>query len=148
VAGASTYLRPRCPGDEDVVGPSPEDDLEPDPWPGPADRGAAPGVPAGATPRWPGTQPDPPHPLTARAFGFPRAIAHGMWTHARVLAALEGRLAARHTVRVQFRKPVLLPSTVELRAGRAENGWDFAVTGRDGAREHLLGTVREPDGTA
>ncbi len=31
-------------------------------------------------------------PVAARAFGFPRAIAHGMWTHARVLAALEGRL--------------------------------------------------------
>ena len=27
------------------------------------------------------------HPLTARLFGFPRAIAHGMWTVARCLAA-------------------------------------------------------------
>ena len=32
------------------------------------------------------------YPLTARAFGFPRAIAHGMWLKARTLAALEGRL--------------------------------------------------------
>lgn len=83
-------------------------------------------------------------PVAAKAFGFPRAIAHGMWTHARVLGALEGRLPPRHTVQVQFRKPVLLPSTVELRAQAREGGWDFAVTGRDGGREHLLGTVREP----
>ena len=32
------------------------------------------------------------YPLTARLFGFRRAIAHGMWTKARCLAALEGRL--------------------------------------------------------
>ena len=32
------------------------------------------------------------HPLTAKLFGFPTAIAHGMWTKARCLAALEGRL--------------------------------------------------------
>ena len=35
------------------------------------------------------------HPLTARAFGFPRPIAHGMWTKARCLAPLEGRLPGR-----------------------------------------------------
>lgn len=29
------------------------------------------------------------HPLTARPFGFRRAIAHGMWTKARCLAALD-----------------------------------------------------------
>ena len=32
------------------------------------------------------------HALTAKAFGFPRAIAHGMWTKARCLAALEPSL--------------------------------------------------------
>lgn len=31
------------------------------------------------------------HPLTARLFGFPRAIAHGMWTVARCLAEADGR---------------------------------------------------------
>ena len=33
------------------------------------------------------------HPLSARLFGFPTAIAHGMWTKARCLAALEPRAA-------------------------------------------------------
>lgn len=52
--------------------------------------------------------------LTAKALGFPRAIAHGMFTYARVLAAL-GRVATGPgTSHVWFAKPVLLPSTVEL----------------------------------
>jgi len=81
------------------------------------------------------------HPLAARALGFPRTIVHGMWTHARVLAALQGRLPVRHAVAVSFRKPVLLPSTVAFRARRTAEGYRFAVTGRDGERNHLVGSV-------
>jgi len=69
------------------------------------------------------------HPLTARAFGFPRAIAHGMWTKARCLAAL--RLPDALTADVRFKKPVLLPSTVTF--GEADGR--FAVHG------HLEGTL-------
>lgn len=54
------------------------------------------------------------HPLTARAMGFPRAIAHGMWTAARSLAALGPGVTGPGTSHVWFAKPVLLPSTVEL----------------------------------
>ena len=54
------------------------------------------------------------HALTAKAMGFPRAIAHGMWTAARTLAVLGPRTAERCTSHVWFAKPVLLPSTVEL----------------------------------
>ena len=32
------------------------------------------------------------YPLTAKALGFPRQIAHGMWSKARCIAALENRL--------------------------------------------------------
>ncbi|MGB3763072.1 MAG: MaoC/PaaZ C-terminal domain-containing protein [Ornithinimicrobium sp.] len=83
--------------------------------------------------------------LAAKAFGFPRAIAHGMWTHARALGALEGRLGPRHTVRVEFRKPILLPSTVALRLRRSDVGYAFAVTDRAGEREHMIGTVSQSD---
>ena len=64
------------------------------------------------------------HPLTARAFGFPRPIAHGMWTMARCLAQLEGRLPDAFTVSVSFRRPVPLPGTgpVRGRGARRENG--------------------------
>jgi len=81
------------------------------------------------------------HPLAAKAFGFPRTIVHGMWTHARALAALDGRLPDAYTATVAFRKPVLLPSTVTFGARPAGGGWEFAVTGRDGERVHLTGRV-------
>jgi acyl dehydratase len=75
--------------------------------------------------------------LPARAFGFPRAIAHGMWTHARALAAVEPRLAGAFVVDAQFVKPILLPSTVVLRGGLAGGSGDLVVTSRDASRTHL-----------
>ncbi|MEU6687604.1 MaoC/PaaZ C-terminal domain-containing protein [Streptomyces sp. NPDC046832] len=60
------------------------------------------------------------HPLTARLFGFPRAVAHGMWTVARCLAAHGVPQNCR--LRAEFRAPVLLPGTVTYaaREGRFE----------------------------
>ncbi|MCV2490614.1 MaoC/PaaZ C-terminal domain-containing protein [Geodermatophilus sp. YIM 151500] len=80
--------------------------------------------------------------LTAKAFGFKRAIAHGMWVAARALAALEGRLPAAASVDVAFRKPLFLPSTVTLATAEVGGGWDLAVRNADTGAEHLLGTVR------
>ncbi|GAB3591824.1 MaoC/PaaZ C-terminal domain-containing protein [Angustibacter peucedani] len=86
------------------------------------------------------------NPLTAKAFGFPRAIAHGMWTMARCLSALESWTPEAQVAEVEFRRPVLLPSTVELRTRPADGGYDvqLASPSRGGARrtEHLRGTVR------
>jgi len=56
--------------------------------------------------------------LTARTFGFPRAIAHGMYTAARALAAVGPRRGPAFTWTVQFAKPVLLPGTVTLQVVR------------------------------
>jgi acyl dehydratase len=80
--------------------------------------------------------------LTAKAFGFKRAIAHGMWVKARALAALEGRLPERCSVDVGFRKPLLLPSTVTLATAVVDGGWDLAVRDEKAGTEHLVGTVR------
>ena len=56
------------------------------------------------------------HALAARPFGFPSAIAHGMYFYARVLASLGPKLPdSGLTSRIWFRKPVRLPSTVRLR---------------------------------
>jgi acyl dehydratase len=80
--------------------------------------------------------------LTARAFGFPRQIAHGMWTTARCVAALEGRLPDAMTLRVAFRKPVLLPATVAFGyAADTAGGAVFGLTSAGGATPHLVGTV-------
>lgn len=57
------------------------------------------------------------HPLSARLFGFPRAIAHGMWTKARCLAAISERLPRAFTVEVVFRRPILLPASVHFAEG-------------------------------
>lgn len=84
------------------------------------------------------------HPLTARALGFPRQIAHGMWTLARSVAAIENRLPAAVSVAATFKKPVFLPGTVSYAAREDDTGWTFAMTNpRDGS-PHLLGRTTSP----
>jgi acyl dehydratase len=80
------------------------------------------------------------HPLTARLFGFPRAIAHGMWTVARCLAA--HGTAGSAVVRAGFRAPVLLPGTVTY---GADDKGRFELRGGQG-RLHLTGEVRPLSG--
>lgn len=79
------------------------------------------------------------HPLGAKAFGFPRAIAHGMWTAARSLAALQGRVPDALTQVVAFGRPLLLPSTVELRTRATGDAWALDVRSRGGV--HLTAAV-------
>lgn len=70
------------------------------------------------------------NPLAARAFGLPRTIAHGMWTHARALAAFQPRLPDAYRVSAQFTKPVLLPSTVRFAAAGTDAGFAAQLTDR------------------
>jgi hypothetical protein len=81
------------------------------------------------------------HSLTAKPLGFPGAIAHGMWTKARCLAALESRLPDSFAVDVRFRKPILLPGRVEFAS--AAEGDEIAFAVRDAKRQtpHLDGRV-------
>jgi hypothetical protein len=81
------------------------------------------------------------YPITAKAFGFPRNIAHGMWTKARALAALQNKLPDAFTIDVEFRKPILLPSTVVF--GSRTDG-DVITLGVTSARKpstHLVGRI-------
>ncbi|MFD2763948.1 MaoC/PaaZ C-terminal domain-containing protein, partial [Micromonospora eburnea] len=80
--------------------------------------------------------------LGARLFGFPRPIAHGMWSKARCLAALEGRLPEAYTVEVAFKLPVPLPSTVAFGATATGGAWDFALHDARSGAPQLVGTVR------
>jgi acyl dehydratase len=53
--------------------------------------------------------------LSARAFGFPRAIAHGMWTQARVASVLQPpKQLAEATISAEFKLPMLLPGEASL----------------------------------
>jgi acyl dehydratase len=81
------------------------------------------------------------HALTAKAFGFPKAIAHGMWLKARTLAALEGRLPDGYTVDVAFKTPVFLPSRVSIAADRSGSGWALDVRSTRSGKPHLAGTI-------
>jgi acyl dehydratase len=82
------------------------------------------------------------HRATAKLFGFPRAIAHGMWTKAACLAALEARLPDAYVVDVAFRKPILLPGAVTFAATDDERR--FAVRGAKHPDViHLEGTVTQ-----
>jgi acyl dehydratase len=80
------------------------------------------------------------NPLVARVFGFRRAIAHGMWLKARCLAALESRLPDQLIAEVEFKSPLLLPSTVAFTA-QADGGWSIGVANLQTGRPHLTGSV-------
>ncbi len=79
------------------------------------------------------------YPLTAKALGFPRQIAHGMWTLARSIAAIENRLPGAVTVEVAFKKPVFLPGTVAFAARQDDGVWTFALRNPKDGSPHLLG---------
>ncbi|GLZ37481.1 MaoC/PaaZ C-terminal domain-containing protein [Actinokineospora sp. NBRC 105648] len=83
------------------------------------------------------------HALSAKAFGFPRAIAHGMWTKARCLAAFEGRLPGACTVDVRFKLPVLLPAKVGFHAAATPGGWGFELFDARSGKPHVEGVITE-----
>ncbi|MNQ51457.1 bifunctional enoyl-CoA hydratase/phosphate acetyltransferase [compost metagenome] len=79
---------------------------------------------------------------SAKLFGFPSAIAHGLWNKARTLAALADHLpTANLEIAVQFRKPVRLPSEVALLASAAGASGDLQLIGA-GDLEHMVGHWR------
>ncbi|WP_062637520.1 MaoC family dehydratase [Caballeronia arationis] len=81
------------------------------------------------------------HALTARAFGFPRAIAHGMWTLGRTLAALHpSKALAAANAHGDFKLPIFLPGETTLwSASPAAMKRDFEVRDLAGTRPHLRG---------
>ena len=79
---------------------------------------------------------------TALAFGMPRPIAHGMWTKARCLAALEGTLPESFVVDVRFKLPVFLPSKVAFASWEEDGGRAFALNSAKDGKPHLAGTVK------
>ncbi|MCT2592111.1 hypothetical protein LHJ74_19755 [Streptomyces sp. N2-109] len=78
------------------------------------------------------------HPLTARPFGFPGAIAHGMWTFARCLAERPVDDEPL-TVTAKFRAPVPLPAQVTY--GERDGAFEVRGGVGDRARLHLSGRV-------
>ena len=72
--------------------------------------------------------------VTAKAFGFPRAIAHGMWSLARITAELSPTAPFR--LQCQFKLPVLLPARLHLEVSDGA----FVLLDERRERPHVTGT--------
>lgn len=86
--------------------------------------------------------------VSARLFGFRRAIVHGMWSYARVLAVLEPELRGGPlALDVRFRRPLLLPGAATIRARRHDDrrGWEWVLQDARGQSLHAEGEVIEAD---
>ncbi len=81
------------------------------------------------------------HDLTAKAFGFPKAIAHGMWTKARALAVVDNKLPDAFTADAAFKRPILLPSKVTFGVAERADGLDFTVRNAKKGTPHLDGSI-------
>jgi len=80
--------------------------------------------------------------LTAKLFGFKRAIAHGMWTLARALGEMDQDLPT-HSVGIMasFRRPVFLPSRLRFESGELGDTLGFELREARSGRVCLSGTV-------
>jgi acyl dehydratase len=85
------------------------------------------------------------NPIAAKLFGFPTAIAHGMFSAAAVLANIEARLPDAVQYSVRFGKPVVLPATTGLYVedrGSSAAGWDLSLRNIAKGYPYLTGSLR------
>lgn len=80
------------------------------------------------------------HAVTAKAFGFKQAIAHGMWSKAKALANLS--LPDAYEVDVWFKLPMYLPSKVEFLTAQAANETDFLIRNSKSQKPHVTGHIK------
>jgi MaoC like domain len=78
------------------------------------------------------------HGWSAKLFGMPRPIAHGMWLKARCLAELEPTLPDAFTVDVRFKLPLFLPAQV---AFGVRDDRSFEVRDASSGKPHLTGAL-------
>ncbi|WLP88940.1 MaoC/PaaZ C-terminal domain-containing protein [Gordonia sp. NB41Y] len=83
--------------------------------------------------------------LPAKAFGFPKAIAHGMWSAAAAVANVEAQLPGNVVYTTRWGKPILLPAKVNVYTHRTggPGGFDISILNRRKGYPHLTATTRE-----
>jgi acyl dehydratase len=80
--------------------------------------------------------------LSARFFGFKRAIAHGMWSLARCAAEIGGPAFSRPcTLDVAFKRPIAYCARIVLESWMADQRVGFSLRDSQADRGHLLGSV-------
>ncbi len=72
--------------------------------------------------------------LSARLFGFRRAIAHGWWTLARAVAEADTDLPPAVTLEAHFLAPLELPGTATFESGPLQGGTRMVVRGKPNRR--------------
>ena len=79
----------------------------------------------------------------AKLFGFDRAVAHGMWSMARTLAALgTGALTPPVRVQVDFKFPLFLPNIAHLEHWPCDGRRLFVLKDAETERPHLAGSAQ------
>lgn len=88
--------------------------------------------------------------VTAKLFGFKRAIAHGMWTAARVISDLQASHQLNgQEIDIQFKRPLFLPGKAKAVVGQTSENTCFSVLSEGAASEptvYMYGTLRSPAG--
>lgn len=79
--------------------------------------------------------------LAAKAFGFPKTIAHGMYTASRAFAQSAVR-ADSFTWDVQFAKPILVPGRADVVVERSEQAVRVGVVRPKDHAPHVISEVR------
>ena len=82
--------------------------------------------------------------VTAKLFGFKKAIVHGMWSKARCLAMLAEYLPDDgYTVDVNFHRPLFLPSKVLFYTKQNQGQTQFSLFNQTGEHAHLEGFISQ-----
>jgi len=80
--------------------------------------------------------------LSAKLFGFKGHIAHGMWSKARVIAALQEKLNSDACkVVIDFKLPIFLPTTIQLNYDQQGSTIDFDLRDQAGSKPHMTGQI-------
>jgi hypothetical protein len=80
--------------------------------------------------------------LSAKLFGFKGHIAHGMWSKARIVAALHKKLNSDACkVIVNFKLPIFLPASVQLNHEEQGKTIHFDLRDNSGIEPHLKGSI-------
>jgi hypothetical protein len=80
--------------------------------------------------------------LSAKLFGFKGHIAHGMWSKARIAAALYNKLNGEACkIIVDFKLPIFLPASIQLNYDMQGNSIEFDLRDKAGIKPHLKGSI-------
>jgi acyl dehydratase len=82
--------------------------------------------------------------FTARLFGYPRAIAHGLFSAARCLSVLQAGQPQRFPLRLdlRFKRPLLIPGHVALHTATEGDATLFVLRVQPGTEPHIEGRLQ------